>query len=99
MGYQPFSASRQGIETALKLFAVDRSPRLFGHQCNGIDVASVIGFAAMGGAAVTEKPRRVRVSAGIEVFDLRQAGAAQPRRDVAGQVEQRMARTRRRRKE
>src|SRR6185437_5329457 len=72
LGYQPFSVW----------------PRLFGGERNGVDVAPIIGFAAMGGAAVAEKPRRIRVGAGIEVFDMRQAGAPQPRRDVAREVEQ-----------
>src|SRR5215470_18714203 len=56
------------------------------------DVATVVRLAQMGGAAEAVEACRVRIGAGGEILDVRNAGRSEARRDVARQVEQGMAR-------
>src|SRR5262245_16901731 len=57
-------------------------------QRYGIDVTPVVRLFAVGRAAVAEKTRFLGVSAMAEVLDPVDAGGLEPRRDVAGKVEQ-----------
>ncbi len=72
-------------------FSERRSRRRFISQRDRIDVAAVIGFAAVGGAAEAEKLRRIGVGAQAEILDMADAGPRQARRHIAGKIEQRMA--------
>ena len=60
-------------------------------QRNRIDVTAIIRLGPVGGTAVTEEARRVRVGAEAEVFDALDFGTFETGPDVAGQVEHRMA--------
>ena len=60
-------------------------------QRNRIDVTAVIRLGPMGGAAVAEKARRVRIGAEPKVLDALDFSTFEPRPDVAGQVEHRVA--------
>src|SRR5215213_716317 len=57
---------------------------------NCIDVTAIVRLAPMGGAAITEKTRRLRIGAEPEVLDAFDFSTFEPRPDVAGQVEHRM---------
>jgi hypothetical protein len=48
-------------------------------QRDRVDVPAVIGFGAVGRAAIAEKPRRIGVGAKPEVLDRADAGPRQPR--------------------
>src|SRR5262249_36487178 len=52
------------------------------------DVAPVVGFLAVGGAAVAEEPRRIGVGAKAEILHPADAGGSKAGGDVAGQIEQ-----------
>src|SRR5271170_43750 len=54
---------------------------------DGVDVAAVVGLGPMGGATIAEKPLRIAVGAVAEVLDLPDSGPAEPRRDIAAEVE------------
>src|SRR3954466_3641774 len=56
-------------------------------------MAAVIGVPPAGGAAGGVELRRIGISAEPEILDLRDLGPTQPRHDVAGEIEHRMART------
>jgi len=54
-------------------------------------VAAVVGLGAMRGAAVAAKASRIGIGKKAEIFDVPDAGALQPRRDIAAEIEQRVA--------
>ncbi len=56
---------------------------------------AVVGLAVMGRAAEAEKPAGVGVGAQLEILHAAQAGALEPRGDVAGEIEQGVAGARR----
>src|SRR5262245_50187742 len=58
----------------------------------GIDVTPVVRLAPVGRPAVAEKPRRIGISAVADVLHAGDAGGGQAGGDIAGEVEQRMAR-------
>src|SRR5262245_5204393 len=60
----------------------------------GIDVTPVVRLAAVGRPAVAEKPRCIGIGAVADVLHAGDAGGGQAGGDVAGEVEQRMARPR-----
>src|SRR5579863_10302691 len=65
------------------------------NQHDRVHVAAVIGLAAMGGAAETEKPGGVGIGAKGDILDLLDAGAGEPRADIAGEIEHGMTLARR----
>src|SRR5580693_459175 len=56
-------------------------------QSDRIDVAAVVGFGAVGGAAEAIKPLRVGIGAKPDILDMADARPGQPRPDIAGEVE------------
>ena len=58
---------------------------------DGVEVAAVVGLAAVDGAAIAEKSLRLGVGAAAKVVDAADAGPCQPRRHVAGKIEQSVA--------
>src|SRR3954447_15173569 len=71
---------------------------LFSGQRDGADLAPVVGLAAVGGAAIAEEAQ-IRVGAKREILHPVDAGAIEPRRHIAGEIEDRMAFTCRRHEE
>src|SRR5947209_5358497 len=64
-------------------------------KCDGVEVPPVVGLAAMDRAAIAEERLWLGVGATVEVVGAADAGPRQPRRDVAGKIEQRVAGPRR----
>src|SRR4029450_8355428 len=64
-------------------------------KCDGVQMPPVVGLAAMDRAAIAEEGLRLGVGAASERAGAADAGPCEPCRDVAGQVEQRVACSRR----
>jgi hypothetical protein len=74
--------------------AVRRSPFASSRQRDGVDVAAIIPFAAVGGATEAEEARRVGIGAQIKVLDVPDSGSLEAGGNVTGEIEQGMAGTR-----
>src|SRR5258706_16356711 len=73
-----------------------RSPaRLLPGQRDGVDVAPVVALLAVGRAAVTEEPPRIRIGAMVEILDAVDAGSSETGDDITGKIEQGVLRRRR----
>src|ERR1700733_839730 len=90
-----FSRASWLIERANSQWRMPVCCSLLGRQSDGVYVAAVIDFGAMRGAAVAEKSVGVGIGAQAKIFDLADTGPLQPRRDIAAEIEQGMARARR----
>src|SRR5215470_7518230 len=64
-------------------------------KCDGVEVAPVVGLAAMDRAAIAEEGLWLGIGATVEVVDVADARPCKPRRDVAGEIEQSVAGPRR----
>src|SRR3974390_3296996 len=64
-----------------------KTARLLVRQSNGVDVPAIVGFAAMRGAPIAEKPVGIGISAQPEILHLADGGALEPPGDVAGKIE------------
>src|SRR3979490_2625854 len=64
-------------------------------KCDGVEVPPVVGPAAMDRAVIAEEGLWLGVGATVEVVGAADAGPREPRRDVAGEIEQRVAGPRR----
>src|SRR5258706_1373253 len=74
------SAREQGVSTR-------SADRLRGER-DGIDVAPVVALTVVGRAPIAEEPSRIGVGTMAEILDAQDAGSAQARCDVAGEIEQ-----------
>src|SRR5262249_46839745 len=60
-------------------------------QCDSVNVPAIVGLGAMRGAPIAEKLLGIGVGAQPDILDLADAGALEPRGDIAGEVEHGMA--------
>src|SRR5262245_17210443 len=85
------NCAKAGIWGSVRLMSHSPAGTCSTDKCDGVEVPPVVGLAAMDRAAIAEEGLWLGVGATAEVVDAADAGPCQARRDVAGEIEQRVA--------